>query len=107
MIDVNGTSLYYEDSGPGSTGETIVFSHGLLWGTEMFEAQIEALRGRYRCVAWDHRGQGRSASDHRHIYDAKGTLLSDYIFRTALRSAAIIDEVRREVAKSWRVSGPT
>ena len=26
MIDVNGTSLYYEDSGPGSTGETIVFS---------------------------------------------------------------------------------
>ena len=69
MIDVNGTSLYYEDSGPGSTGETIVFSHGLLWGTEMFEAQIEALRGRYRCVAWDHRGQGRSASDHRHTID--------------------------------------
>jgi pimeloyl-ACP methyl ester carboxylesterase len=69
MIDVNGTSLYYEDSGPGSTGETIVFSHGLLWGTELFEAQIAALRGRYRCVAWDHRGQGRSAADHRHTID--------------------------------------
>ena len=69
MIDVNGTSLYYEDTGPGSTGETIVFSHGLLWGTELFEPQIEALRGRYRCVAWDHRGQGRSASDHRHTID--------------------------------------
>ena len=66
MIDVNDTSLYYVDTGPGSTGETIVFSHGLLWGTEMFEPQIEALRDRYRCIAWDHRGQGRSASDYRH-----------------------------------------
>jgi pimeloyl-ACP methyl ester carboxylesterase len=62
-IEVNGTTLYYEDTGPGATGETIVFSHGLLWGTELFAPQIAALRGRYRCIAWDHRGQGRSASD--------------------------------------------
>jgi 3-oxoadipate enol-lactonase len=62
-IEVNGTGLYYVDTGPGSTGETIVFSHGLLWGTELFEAQIAALRGRYRCIAWDHRGQGQSDPD--------------------------------------------
>ena len=66
MLEVNGTSLYYEDSGPGTTGETIAFSHGLLWGTELFAPQVEALRARYRCIAWDHRGQGRSAADHRH-----------------------------------------
>jgi 3-oxoadipate enol-lactonase len=66
MIDVNGTSLFVEDTGAGSTGETIAFSHGLLWGTELFAPQIAALRGRYRCVAWDHRGQGRSAADWRH-----------------------------------------
>jgi pimeloyl-ACP methyl ester carboxylesterase len=65
-LDVNATSLYYEDTGPGSTGETIAFSHGLLWNTSLFAPQIEALRGRYRCIAWDHRGQGRSAADHRH-----------------------------------------
>lgn len=64
-LDVNGTTLYYEDTGPGSTGETVVFSHGLLWCTELFAPQIEALRDRYRCIAWDHRGQGQSASDHR------------------------------------------
>ncbi|MBL0217982.1 MAG: alpha/beta fold hydrolase [Myxococcales bacterium] len=63
MLEVNGTRLYCLDTGPGSTGETIVFSHGLLWGTELFAAQIEALRGRYRCIAWDHRGQGQSAAD--------------------------------------------
>lgn len=63
MLDVNGTRLHYLDTGPGSTGETIAFSHGLLWSTEMFAAQIEALRGKYRCIAWDHRGQGQSAPD--------------------------------------------
>jgi 3-oxoadipate enol-lactonase len=68
-IDVNGTTLYYEDSGPGSTGETIVFSHGLLWGTELFAPQVAHLRARYRCIAWDHRGQGRSATDHRNTID--------------------------------------
>lgn len=69
MIEVNGTSLYVEDTGPGSSGETIAFSHGLLWGTELFAPQIAALRARYRCIAWDHRGQGKSASDHRHCID--------------------------------------
>jgi 3-oxoadipate enol-lactonase len=68
-IDLNDTTIYYEDTGPGSTGETIAFSHGLLWGTELFAPQIAALRERYRCIAWDHRGQGRSASDHRNTID--------------------------------------
>ncbi len=26
----------------------------------MFDAQVATLRSRYRCIAWDHRGQGRS-----------------------------------------------
>ena len=62
-IEINGTRLYYEDTGPGSTGETIALSHGLLWSTALFAPQIAALRERYRCIAWDHRGQGKSASD--------------------------------------------
>jgi 3-oxoadipate enol-lactonase len=64
-LELDGMSLFYEDTGPGSTGETIAFSHGLLWGTELFAPQIAALRGRYRCIAWDHRGQGQSGEDHR------------------------------------------
>lgn len=58
---VNGTDLFYVDTGPAATGDTIVFSPGLLWDTSLFDAQVEALRGRYRCIAYDHRGQGRSA----------------------------------------------
>lgn len=58
MIEINGANLHYEVSGGGE--ETIVFSHGLLMSSEMFRAQIEALKGEYRCIAFDHRGQGRS-----------------------------------------------
>lgn len=57
-VEANGTSLYYEEHGAGD--ETIVFSHGLLMSSEMYRAQIDALKGEYRCIAFDHRGQGRS-----------------------------------------------
>jgi len=63
LVPINGTRLFVEDTGPGSTGETIVFSHGLLWSGEMFAAQVAHFRDRYRCIAYDHRGQGRS-DDH-------------------------------------------
>ncbi len=59
-IAINGAQLYYEDTGAGSTGETIVFSHGLLWSLEMFRPQMDHLRERYRCIGYDHRGQGKS-----------------------------------------------
>ena len=63
QIEINGTRLYYEDTGPGTTGETVIFSHGLLWDAEMFAAQVAHLKARYRVIAYDHRGQGRSADD--------------------------------------------
>ncbi len=57
-IRVNGAELYYEEQGTGS--ETIFFSHGLLWSCRMFDEQIAMLKDRYRCIAFDHRGQGQS-----------------------------------------------
>lgn len=59
-IRVNGAELYYEDTG-GKDKETIVFSHGLLFSCRMFDAQVAALGSDYRCVAYDHRGQGQSS----------------------------------------------
>lgn len=56
---MNGTSLYVEDT--GGPGPVVAFSHGLLFSCRMFDAQVEALRPTCRCLAWDHRGQGRSA----------------------------------------------
>jgi pimeloyl-ACP methyl ester carboxylesterase len=56
---VNGTQIYYEDS--GGDGPPIVFSHGLLWSTRMWDPQVAHFRDRFRCITYDHRGQGRSA----------------------------------------------
>lgn len=58
QVEVNGTKLFYEIYGNGP--ETIVFSHGLLWSGKMFEKQVDALKSKYCCVVYDHRGQGRS-----------------------------------------------
>lgn len=57
-IRVNGVELYYEEHGSGS--ETIFFSHGLLMSCRMFDDQVSMLKDRYRCIAFDHRGQGQS-----------------------------------------------
>ena len=42
MIRVNGTALYYEDT--GGSGTPIVFSHGLLWNSSLFAPQIASSR---------------------------------------------------------------
>ena len=57
-ITVNGAELYHEQHGIGP--ETIVFAHGLLWSGRMFDDQVKALQDRYRCIAFDFRGQGQS-----------------------------------------------
>jgi pimeloyl-ACP methyl ester carboxylesterase len=58
FLTVNGAKVWYEESGSGP--ETLVFSHGLLMSADMFAEQVKAFSGRYRCIAYDHRGQSRS-----------------------------------------------
>ena len=57
-LHVNGATLWYEEHGAGL--ETVVFAHGLLWSGRMFDAQVAELADRFRCVAFDFRGQGQS-----------------------------------------------
>lgn len=58
-IEIGGAALHYEDS--GGDEPVLLFSHGLLWSTALYRHQVAHFRGRFRCVAYDHRGQGRSA----------------------------------------------
>lgn len=60
FLDVNGARLHYTDT--GGDAQAVVFSHGLLFSTEMFADQIAHLKDDYRCIAFDHRGQGQSSS---------------------------------------------
>jgi len=60
-MTVGSVPLAYEDTGPPPgrpDAPTVLFGHGLLFSGWMFRAQVEALRGRYRCVTVDWRGQG-------------------------------------------------
>ena len=58
-LTTNGVSFYYEDT--GGPGPALVFSHGLLMSSRMFAGQMMAFKERYRCVSYDHRGQGQSS----------------------------------------------
>jgi 3-oxoadipate enol-lactonase/4-carboxymuconolactone decarboxylase len=60
LIDANGTVLHYELTGPAH-GPVVVFSNSIGSTLEMWEAQVRALSGRYRCLTYDTRGHGRSA----------------------------------------------
>ncbi len=57
-INSNGIQLHYEEMGSGP--ETIVFSHSYLADHTHFNPQMQALKDRYRCIGFDHRGHGRS-----------------------------------------------
>ncbi len=58
-LQINGTELYFEDT--GGEGEPILFSHALLLDTKLFAPQVEHFKKKYRCISYDHRGQGKSA----------------------------------------------
>jgi pimeloyl-ACP methyl ester carboxylesterase len=61
MINVNNVDIYYEDSAPEDKQKPVmVFAHGLLWNTRMYDKQVEYFKSGCRCIAFDFRGQGQS-----------------------------------------------
>lgn len=58
IVELNGARIHFDDT--GGKGDPILFSHGLLFSGDMFEAQVACFRDRYRCITFDHRGQGQS-----------------------------------------------
>ena len=60
FAQVNGQNIYFEDS--GGAGPALVFSHGLLMDSSMFAQQVEAFKSTYRCIVWDERGHGQTAT---------------------------------------------
>ncbi|MCB1692661.1 MAG: alpha/beta hydrolase [Pseudomonadales bacterium] len=58
IANVNGQQIAYSDS--GGDGPALLFSHGFLMDRTMFDAQVAALKDKYRCVCWDERGFGET-----------------------------------------------
>lgn len=59
VINVRDLNLYYELTGPAGA-PVAVFSNSLGTTVEMWDAQVAALAGRYRCLRYDTRGHRRS-----------------------------------------------
>ena len=53
---VNGITVSYTDS--GGDGPAVVFSHGYLMDSSMFDPQVAALAPEFRVITWDERGFG-------------------------------------------------
>lgn len=53
---INGITLSYSDS--GGDDPAVVFSHGYLMDSSMFDPQVAALAPEYRVITWDERGFG-------------------------------------------------
>lgn len=58
IAELNGAHIHFTDT--GGDGDAIVFSHGLLFSGAMFEEQVAHFQSSYRCITFDHRGQGLS-----------------------------------------------
>jgi 3-oxoadipate enol-lactonase len=61
-IDVGGAGLYYEihADGEGARRPWLILSHSLACNTEMWTPQVAEFSRRYRILAFDTRGHGRS-----------------------------------------------
>ena len=83
ILTVNDATLYYEEAG---TGEPVVFLHGLGSSTADWEPQLAALSPRFRVVAIDARGSGRS----RDVKHPRGPFS---VAQFAADTAAVIDHL--------------
>jgi len=52
----DGLTVSYRDT--GGAGPALVFSHGFMLDSDMFEAQLAHFAPQWRCIAWDERGHG-------------------------------------------------
>jgi 3-oxoadipate enol-lactonase len=57
------TSIHYELCGPGDS-PVLLLSHALGTNLELWDYQVEALRGAFRILRYDSRGHGKSPAGH-------------------------------------------
>lgn len=56
-VDVNGTTLHYDESGGG---QPLLFIHGMCGDASVWADQMRRLSPHFRCIAYDRRGHSRS-----------------------------------------------
>ncbi len=57
-ITINGSDIFYQEKGSGKN--TIIFTHGVFFNSDICKKQMQHFSNNYRCIAFDWNGQGRS-----------------------------------------------
>lgn len=57
IANINGINLYYQTAG---NGNAVVFLHGMTGSSKDWANQIAVLSPKYKVIAWDNRGHGKS-----------------------------------------------
>lgn len=110
FVDVDGRDgeavrFHYVEAGP-STGEPIVFLHGLPDSWYQWHHQMAAFAGDYRCVAFDLKGYGQSSTaegDYRH--EAAAEQLVDALDRIGVDRFNLITHDRGSVQGDFIAAG--
>ena len=90
IISTTTRNFHYEDT--GGSGPVIVFSHGFLMDRTMFASQVAALKAQYRCISWDQRGHGLTATGRLspfNFYDSANDL-SDLLSYLNIEKAILV-----------------
>lgn len=87
-VHVRDVDLFYVDEG---AGEPVIFIHGLTWDHTLYDAQIAALNGRYRCIAVDLIGHGQSGDvDHDYSFFDLADYIAGFMDAAGIESAHIV-----------------
>lgn len=87
---INGLNTYYEINGPDS-GTAVIFIHGFPFNEAMWQPQIDALKGKFRCITYDVRGHGKTeAGDGQYSVEYFVDDLLELMNRLAIAKAVIV-----------------
>jgi 3-oxoadipate enol-lactonase len=85
FLNLDGAQIRYRDEGSGAA---VLLIHGWTLDLEIWESQVQALRGQFRIIRYDRRGFGRSTGEPSIEHDVRdlGSILKHF----ALERAALV-----------------
>jgi 3-oxoadipate enol-lactonase len=91
MIErINGHTLFFEDSAEDSL-VPVVFLHGFPFNHAMWDGQVQLLKGRYRTLAYDLQGHGRSdVGDGQYTIEGHVDDLMELLDHRGIRKAVVV-----------------
>ena len=85
---VRDATFFYTDTG---SGDPVLFIHGLTWDHTLWDHQVEALSGSYRCIAVDLIGHGQTPDvDHEYSFFDLADYLAGFLDALGIERAHVV-----------------